>query len=187
MVGKIQSEKDLIAKRITEILEIIELEPEGLAEFLKMDVTSLKEVISRRNGTTKKRLERLVSGYSITLEQFLDPNFDLAGNMRKSKEMKAFLKENKRVKTYFKATHSRALPSWYIKKHIFDTGFLNKPMTTGDIFAECKRLKSGLVMKDVNNAMTYMVKSGQIIGKQMPIVKKDGTKGERLIWYFWRK
>lgn len=186
MAKKNSSDKAFIVKRVKEILDSIELEREGLAAFLGLKPLPFQDFLKGRNGISAKKLARLLSAYSIRENDFYDPNFKLSENLYISKEMKAFLKEHKNVRAFFKATHSRALPSWFIKEHLLNAGFLDKPVTTGEILAECLRIGGKLDIKGVNNAMAYMVTSKQVKGQQKPIIKKNGEIGKRRIWYYWK-
>ncbi|HTN39417.1 MAG TPA: hypothetical protein VL053_20235 [Arachidicoccus sp.] len=187
MKFKSENGKVLLANRISEILDKIELTPEGLAAFLNINKKTLGPIKHGKHGIDLKKQVKLASAYSLTMKQFLDPDYILPDILTISDEMRDFMKESELSGAYFKTEIAKNKTSLVIKRLIDSTDFFDKPVTNAEILAECDPERKVFSIQQVNSVMTHLKNTNKINGERRPVIKKkDGKPSTKGLWYYWK-
>lgn len=173
-----------VAERIRLIMEIIELEIDGFAEFTQISKSHIYALLTAKKTLTPQTADKIGKCINLVGSHILKIDYPIPGSIRKVPAVKDFHETYKNNPEYFTKTKGKGSISYFFEHTLFSTTLFDSPVNVGEIKQACSDFGLELSSKKVSQVVNYLVIRKKLVKETRELKKLNGQVGTREVGYF---
>lgn len=171
--------KQAIIDRMKHIMEILELEVDGFAEFTQISKSHIYALLNTKRGLTIQTAEKIASRINLTGSQLLKLDYPIPLSIRKIAEVKKFHDTYKYNPEYFTRTKEETSISYFFENTLMRTDLFDNPVNVRQIREACTALGKNYSSKKVSHTVDYLSAKKKLYKENKLLLKKNGETGTK--------
>ncbi|MEA5405578.1 hypothetical protein VB776_21740 [Arcicella sp. DC2W] len=177
-----------IANKLRRLMEIIDLEVPGFAEFLDKSPSHLYGILNGSRFLSESFAREIGDKLGFDGMKIFNLNSNIPNYVNKSEALIRFKNDNKKNVEYFLSAKSKRSIDSFINEVLLNSGLFNDGYKyLKEITNYCKEeLNREFQQDELSKGLRYAVSKGVLKSMKRPILLNDGSLGSRMVDVYFR-